>query len=97
MPSHSLMSSSGHLQAATSTTPVGGPGGGGPGLHASFVSMEPHPASLGGGGEMHIKQEISAGQLVFFFSIEFTLGMCTFEALGFFSIEFTLGISRLKP
>ena len=59
MPGHSLMSSSGHLQAPTSTTPEGS----GTGLHPSFLSMDPHASPLGP-GEIHIKQEISAGELL---------------------------------
>ena len=59
MPGHSLMSSSGHLQAPTSTTPEGS----GTGLHPSFLSMDPHASPLGP-GEIQIKQEISAGELL---------------------------------
>ena len=57
MPGHSLMSGSGHLQAPTSTTPEGG----GPGLHPSFLAMEPHASSLGH-GEIQIKQENPPGE-----------------------------------
>lgn len=54
-----MMSSGGHLQAATSTTPEQGPGGG-PGLHhASFLAMDTRTPL--GPGDIHIKQEISAG------------------------------------
>ena len=56
MPAHS-MSGSGHLQAPTSTTPEGS----GVGLPSSFLSMEPHPSHLGV-SEVHIKQEIPAGE-----------------------------------
>lgn len=57
MPSQSLMSGSGHLQAPTSTTPDGGVG---TGMHPNFLSMEPHPSAMGP-GDISIKQEISAG------------------------------------
>lgn len=59
----SLMSTTGHLQAPTSTTPEGGGVGGssGSGMHPNFLSMETHPSPLGH-SDIHIKQEISAGK-----------------------------------
>ncbi|KAL8564549.1 hypothetical protein ACOMHN_003307 [Nucella lapillus] len=66
MPGHALMGGGGgvHLQAPTSTTPEGI--GGSSSLHPGFLSLDHHhhhhhhPSPLGS-GEIHIKQEVSAG------------------------------------